>query len=105
MQNGKRRFKVSKACGRSQLHSFSGKWGSVLHRPEMKWALKVWIFLSAVFLRCMCSGDSSNLVPFALMMHCIALLASLSNTYLPGTAVSRPHCPTLTSRPHLLTYT
>eukprot|EP00957_Ditylum_brightwellii_P068233 5180116-Ditylum_brightwellii.AAC.1 len=40
MCNGQRRFKVSRACGRSQSHSFSGKLGSALHRPEIKWALK-----------------------------------------------------------------
>jgi hypothetical protein len=52
------KFSVSTVCGNSLSHRFIGKFSATPARIALKWLLKVWIALSARFLRRLSGGTS-----------------------------------------------
>ena len=52
------KLSVISAWGMRRSHRSRGNWGSVLHKPAMKWLLNVLMARSAAFRRCMCGGTN-----------------------------------------------
>ena len=79
-----RRFSVNTHCGNKRSYSCIGKFGSTVTNPALKWFLKVWIALSALFARWICGGTNWSSTP-ALSMACLrSLEISLSMTHVLG---------------------
>ena len=75
------RFNESCPCSRSSFHNCAGKSLSVVHKPEIKWSLKVWIALSAALNLRLCGSTSCSLIFSFYRYVLIVLDATLSNIF------------------------
>ena len=83
---GRSRLSVTYESWSRQSQSVNGHLGSMVHRPAMKWSLKIWTATLAVLRKCRPAGVSWNLIfsssrnSFSMSEHSLSSLCRMGRS-------------------------